>query len=452
MIKFCSILFFLLFLVIPLSAQQDYFVLLNFEGEITILQNLESIRIKKGLVLNPNDIIDAHNGAAVVSCNNGAYYALYKEFSTTINKANDYRTLNSLQIKQIEDTESSLEVIFKTGTPIPGFQTTYRKKNVNLILILDISTSMIPFFEEIKTYIKDAVIENSLINQDYLYFYTFGEYITNKIDQKLDLLASTQLIHALIDSIWANEEATDIGLALEALDKKLEASLPYDKSIIFFITDGKNDPLQWSPYYGLDIYSSDAFNAFETVKNGKYKVLLLSIGKETAAKDLSGPLGGEYIEVSANLTSEGLSGLIGDLTGDLELITAGSLGKISKKNAEVKLGFLSSYVLEKELHLNTIYYSIDNGKKIELTDYTSVFKIPANKQIITSLLIPLPDEIKKGDHTIQLEIISGNMSITGTLQEVTFRFTPVNITLILTLILGILLLAAALFFIIRKVK
>ena len=425
--------------------------LVNFEKGAEVYRNLESIKLKKDTLLSPDDIIDTSaGGVLVVRQGVGPNYGIFRNSARKADDALEYRQLSPVLAGRINEADRNLEAIFIQGDQIAGYQAEIRKKNINLFLILDVSTSMVPFFEEIKIFIEGPILNEILIGGDYLYFYTFGEFIRPRVDKFIELPRDSIKVSDIIHSISADEEATDIGLALEALDEKLEENLPFDDSVVFFITDGRNDPLPESPYAGVDIYAEGAFDAYQKIRKGNYKVMLLSIGPQTAAKDLSGPLGGEYIEVSSDLTAEGLYGLISDFAGDIELIAPESLGKTGKRKIKVKLAFLSSYVSDKEIEIENVTFSINGGEKIPVTSFAPNFVLPANRQILETFELELPKYINKGNNVISLEITAGNISLSNSLVDMTLRYAPFNYLLLVLIILIVLALAALIFILFRR--
>lgn len=416
-------------------------ILFSYEGKVEIYRENELLELKENLPLLKNDIICTTEGKALIYYKTAGYFGLFKENCVRGDNPYELRILNDKLVEQLRQKKASIEASFSGGLMVPNYQVGERKINFNLVLILDVSTSMRKFFKEIQIFIDEKIIQNSLIDGDYIYFYTFGERIRQRVKEKLTISGNQTLLSSLIHSIAPDEKATDIGQALDELDGCLEQKFPYRKSFVFFITDGKNDPPDDSPYIEKDIYKEDSFDTYKKMRDGNYKVMLLGIGEETAAKDLSRPLGGEYIEVSSEFTAQELSSLINDLVGDIEMITPSDLGSIDRMDFPIKLAFLSSYQTAKKIDPLSIEYSVDNGNKIQLNPFSESVLVEANQQVLKEIAFELPAGITEGKHSIQFKVNSENISIANSGQEIIFTYTPfpwfIIIVIILVFIIGV---------------
>ena len=173
------------------------------------------------------------------------------------------------------------------------------RESVNLVVILDVSTSMRGAFASMQDYIHGSVVGKILKTGDYFRLYTFGVEVRSVYSGTVELPRDEAALRDLIYAMKPDEEGTDIGLMLAELDRFLRAErLPNPLTSVVWATDGKNDPPRGSPYAGRDVFDPKAFSAYSILKSAEYKVLLLSIGSNTAAKDLAGPMGGDYPEFS----------------------------------------------------------------------------------------------------------------------------------------------------------
>ena len=190
-----------------------------------------------------------------------------------------------------------------------------------------------------------------------------------------------------------------------------------------------------SKYYGFDVYKEGAFNSYTQVKSEDYKVMLLSIGKETAAKDLSQPLGGEYLEVSKEMDAEEINNLITDFIGSIEMIVPENIGDISTNQIDLKIAFLSTYKNTGNIRINSIRYSLDNLEKISINNFNPVISMSGNELVIETSIINLPQNIEKGEHTFKIEIDSENNVVTRPVQNINFTYVKYDEMLFLILII-----------------
>ncbi|MBA7713918.1 hypothetical protein ES703_122929 [subsurface metagenome] len=281
------------------------------------------------------------------------------------------------------------------------------------------------FFEEIRAYINEIILRQLLVSKDYLYLYTFAGSTEDILAATIDLPGDYDQVGAKILALEADGSYTDIGRALETLDRRLARTFPHRKTIVFFITDGEHKPPPTSPYNGVNIYADGAFDAYEVLKQGDYKVMVLSIGAQTAGRELVGPLGGEYIEVTSDLTAEALNKLLSDFINDIELIVPSNIGRIRKRTTEMKVAFLSSYSTPKTVNILEATISVEDGPEIPLVEYEAEFEIGANHQSIKTLTIRLPKTVAKGRHRIQLSLATENNIVTKPVQEFDCVYAPI---------------------------
>jgi hypothetical protein len=321
-----------------------------------------------------------------------------------------YFTLFSVNSQDISSDNSSIK----------DFSNTKRTGNLNLLLIIDVSKSMLKNFKELQNYTYNSIINKVLIDKDYFNYFTFGQIIRPRIEKTLSLPDDMDFLKSEIYSIVPDENFTDIGLALEYLDNIISSKkLPYERTIVFFITDGKNIPPKTSKYSGADIYANGAFKFYSEIKSGDFKVMLLSIGTETAATDLSNPLSGEFIEVSSTLSANDLNEKIKDFIGSIEMNIETS--NITKNENKLIINLYSSYNIKKELNIEGINILLDNNRKIAVENVPSKIELSPGEKKRIEIGFNIPDDISSGDHNLSIELKSLNNIVTKSLKENKFN-------------------------------
>jgi hypothetical protein len=124
----------------------------------------------------------------------------------------------------------------------------------------------------------------------------------------------------VIAKIRGNGRFTDIGNALDALQQQVDP-LENDgrKKFILLLTDGIQEAPPTSKYYSKDGKFNHAFLAnTKTIQQKGWKIQILGIGTDTAARDLARELEGSYTEIKEGVSVDSL------LAG-----TEGLFGKIS---------------------------------------------------------------------------------------------------------------------------
>jgi hypothetical protein len=153
-----------------------------------------------------------------------------------------------------------------------------------MILLIDKSLSMAPFFEEAKAYIAGKVIGPILVPGDRL----IVETVYGKVDRLLSTgIASegdkAKAIRA-IRLIKANGRYTDLGAALDAAKRDLdELGQPERPKYVLLITDERQEAPKGSPYQAHDYKLSHP--SLEYVKRadlGKFRAI--TVGLQVGAK------------------------------------------------------------------------------------------------------------------------------------------------------------------------
>ncbi len=319
----------------------------------------------------------------------------------------------------------------------------------NLVVILDVSTSMRHEFEEMRAYLRDSIIGKAVKDGDWLCIYTFGVRVDKAFEGAVATAADRARALAVVDAIKPIEKGTDIGLMLEQLDALLKAAkLPKPRTTIFWVTDGKNDPAWGSKYYGKDVYDPKAFDAYTIVKSAAYKVLLLSIGDDTAAQDLGGPLGGSVVEAKPGATAEELDALLGDVRGAIEFVVPESLGRASARSLSVPLGFKSTYADARNVVIERLTTAIDGGSPVALFVAEPKLSVKGNDTAYASVTVELPDALENGEHALRFELATENNQVSFPSRVAKFEYRKaVNPLVVLGIAGGVALLGAAVFFI-----
>jgi hypothetical protein len=426
----------LLFLILAsnLIFSEDFGLLIKAEGDIVLYRGNSEIEIKENMTLLEDDIIDA---AGTVLIETSGSYRIIAGRAARVNESSKVE-ITDTQISGIKSGNLSLQDFLNELPEVP-FQ---RSMNMNLFIILDVSTSMEEVFPEVIRYIDETIIGKIIIDNDYLFLSIFGDTADTKINRKVIFPEDYSKINTLLYSLIPDEEYTDIGLAMEILDNAISAELPYQKSFIFFITDGVNNPSENSKYYNYDVYKEGAFNAYTQIRSEDFKVMLLSIGEETAARDLSEPLSGEYLEVTREMDAEQINDLITDFVGSIEMVVPENIGKLSAETINLKVSFLSTYKDRRSVKLNKVNCVLDNEIPISIENFNSAVSIKGNGISIESYLITLPEDITSGSHKLKFDVESENNIVTRSVQEIRFEYeknvkTPDSSLLLILLIIAV---------------
>lgn len=311
------------------------------------------------------------------------------------------------------------------------------RKPINLVTVLDVSTSMRGTFAQMQDYVYGSIVGKLLRSDDYFCLFTFGVRVKQVFAGTVELPRDAAKLKDLVYAMASDEDGTDIGLMLERLDAFLKAgALPNPRTSIVWATDGKNDPPLDSRYAGKDIFNPAAFDSYTILKSSSYKVLLLSIGANTAAKDLSGPMGGEYLEVGRDVTASKLESIMGDFTSSIDIAVTSAAQRVSPRNPKAKLGIVSNFADAKDLAIDRIMVAVDGGAPSEVAPPGHIIHLPPKSKV--EIDIALPAGLSKGEHSADVELLLAGGESLGSAQRIMFSYgaerNPVEAAIVIALI------------------
>ena len=194
-----------------------------------------------------------------------------------------------------------------------------RKDNIDVIIALDKSLSMQDSNKigAVKAWVSSFIIDQLIIPGDNLTVIAFYGKTDLLISQAITTDADRASARAIISQVKGNGRFTDIGNALDAIkaqlsDKEKDGRQKY----VLLLTDGIQEAPPTSKYYSKNGTFNHEFLAnTKTIQQKGWKVMILGIGIDTAAKDLAKELQGSYSEISSKLTPETIMQKAGTLFG-----------------------------------------------------------------------------------------------------------------------------------------
>lgn len=214
----------------------------------------------------------------------------------------------------------ALFLVFSVSTAfLPADQ---RKENIDIIVAVDKSLSMVGEIEAVKEYFNSYIVDQVAIAGDFLVvvaFYGKPEILfAGEIQGNPDRAA----VREKIREIRANGRYTDIGSALDAIKEQFDARAGDGrKKFVLLITDGIQEAPPESRYYSKDGKFNHAFleNA-KTIQKEGWKIQVLGIGTVTAGEDLSKELSATFQEIPQGATLEALKENTTGLFGTIEAV------------------------------------------------------------------------------------------------------------------------------------
>lgn len=295
-----------------------------------------------------------------------------------------------------------------------------RVDNIDVILAVDKSLSMADNqkMESVKRYIDSWLLDEVIIPGDFLVviaFYGKAEVIVSKIVKDE---ADKKQIKSLIRGIRGNGRFTDIGNALDVMKEQTEKySSDGKKKFMLLMTDGKQEAPPSSKYYSPSgTFNHEFLNNTKTIQKTGWKVQILGIGTDTAAKELAKELQGSYGEITQTLTPENLKAQTENLLGSVAISSEPRLAPVGPGGASSLTLTLSSEGYSKEATVSVSGVDVRvGGRNVgNVLKSPRTFAVaPSGKTTVTiPLAFPPGSEPETGRGTLSFSFAAGE------------RFTP----------------------------
>jgi Mg-chelatase subunit ChlD len=192
-----------------------------------------------------------------------------------------------------------------------------RTDNIDVVIALDKSLSMEQKVVAVKDWVNSFIIDQLLIKGDHLVVIAFYGKADLLISQQIQNDADKTALKKIISQIRGNGRFTDIGNALDVV--KAQVALRESdgrQKYVLLLTDGIQEAPPSSKYWSKDGKFNHEFLAnTKTIQQKGWKVMILGIGTDTAAKDLARELQGSYNEITNKLSVDQLTEKTGALFG-----------------------------------------------------------------------------------------------------------------------------------------
>jgi len=207
-----------------------------------------------------------------------------------------------------------------------------RKENIDVIIALDKSLSMETKIGAVETWVNSFILDQLVVPGDFLTVIPFYGKTDAVISMEIKDDADRAAAKALIARIRGDGRFTDIGNALDALKAQVAArGKDGRQKYVLLLTDGIQEAPPSSKYWSKNGTFNHEFLAnTKTIQQKGWKVMILGIGTDTAAKQLATELQGSYSELTGKVTPESLAA------------TAGALFQMPSVEGSVALGPVNS--------------------------------------------------------------------------------------------------------------
>jgi hypothetical protein len=188
---------------------------------------------------------------------------------------------------------------------LPIFSQTQTDRDASkrdVFVILDISGSMTQQnkFTNVQDYLNREVINGLLKNGDTFTLITFGDSAAERFSRSISSDADKAALLSDLRAIRADNDYTDIGMAMEKLSEVLEKREESGvRRIILFITDGLNAPPPGSRYSGINLALDERFKSLgEKIARSGWFLYVIGIGGNTDAQAIAGAVPGSTFQTT----------------------------------------------------------------------------------------------------------------------------------------------------------
>lgn len=165
---------------------------------------------------------------------------------------------------------------------LPTASSTSEKRSTSLdvIVLLDKSLSMAPFFDQVKAYVAGNVLEPILIPGDRLILEAFYGKVDRLYDGTIASEADKAAAIRTLRAVKADGRFTDIGAALDAAQRDLaQLGQPGRPKYVLLVTDERQEAPKGSPYVAKDYrLNHPALQYVKRVNLGKFRAITVGFG------------------------------------------------------------------------------------------------------------------------------------------------------------------------------
>ena len=333
-----------------------------------------------------------------------------------------------------------------------------RKDNIDVIIALDKSLSMERKVVAVKEWVNSFIIDQLLISGDYLVVVAFYGKTDVTISQSVGDDAAKKSLKRKILQIRGNGRFTDIGNVLDVVKSKI-ATRENDgrEKYVLLLTDGIQEAPPSSKYYSKDGKFNHEFLAnTKTIQQKGWKVMILGIGTETAAKDLARELQSSYTEITSKLSVDTLTEKTGALFGAVTVEGPVRVGAVSGDGAS-RLSFslkTSGLQGDANITLSGIAARIGSRDIVNLLASPYSFSVKKDATTPVAVSVKFPTDLPQGSTTGTLVFsFSSAQRFTPAEAGVTIvvkNWIQNNLLLVIGAIIVLLILAALIFLLIWR--
>jgi hypothetical protein len=289
--------------------------------------------------------------------------------------------------------------------------------SADVAVLLDLSQSVLPYFQDVTDYVVSSVVRDYLRSGDSFHLLSFGETTQAEIAQRMSSESDVKSVLGRLYLLYPLARYTDFAGALGYLYQYL-SDLPSSRpKVVVIITDGVHNPPPSSPTYGLpdDKVAAEIEASASRIRANGWPVHIIKLPfAESAEGAPSGQArdaeGRSFLDAAAKalgapvseFRSEGKEGLAVKTLG---IPTAEFPGDLGKRDYAFSFPLRVTNGSQSPVGLELTRASVGGEDVLERKAFLS---LPSGKSGTMKVSVVLPDSIPEGERSLRIELSFAN--------------------------------------------
>ena len=296
--------------------------------------------------------------------------------------------------------------------------------NIDLVVMVDTSESMFPYFDDLMNYLVQDLLTAKLHRGDTFHLLSFSGSPEVEISREVNSDEAAQRAFGRILLLHALGRYTDLVSALQFLDKYTRELSETNPKQILLITDGVHDPPPGSPNRGSpESVRAAILEATQAMKKEGWTVNILKVPPQPAPgeeneksylPDIAQTLGVPIVPYAVSDKEH----VTGRTTGFPNLTFPPNLGKVGNSfNAPFKVRNWKAEPIIVQL-------SAIQSNGLDLLDKKVALTVPAMGEATLDAPLHLPLSFPRGDEAIHIQLLfQDDLRISPTAGTLSFTYT-----------------------------
>jgi von Willebrand factor type A domain len=281
-----------------------------------------------------------------------------------------------------------------------------RVDNIEIYLVLDKSLSMVEEIGSVKEYVLNNILNKLVIEGDYFLLIPFYGKTDQSFNAYIKSAQDKNQVSNDITQIQADGRFTDIGNALSTLRKSIISDTDSVRKYMLLITDGKQEAPPDSPFYSPDgSFNHEFLSNTKEIQREGWKIVVLGIGNDTAAKEIARELSAAYVLVPDNTETRDIDTSLNNFLGRHDIISFKDQVKLNKNGQGVlELQIESTgYSDTKEITIIEIKLISETTQNLNILEKPVTIVVEPEKSSVIEIPVSIP--LSEQDYTAEIAFI-----------------------------------------------